>query len=57
LAALGAGAFANWRAVQLPRLLNVLPWRRMIELAMRPPRRAADGIGLPHYGALVREGG
>ena len=54
----GTTRFANWRAVQLLRLLNVLPWRRrMIELAMRPLRRAADGIELPHYGALVREGG
>jgi 2-polyprenyl-6-methoxyphenol hydroxylase-like FAD-dependent oxidoreductase len=54
----GTTRFANWRAVQPRRLLNVLPWRRrMIELAMRPPRRAADGIELPHYGALVREGG
>jgi hypothetical protein len=29
----------------------------MIELAMRRLRRAADGIELRHYGALLRETG
>jgi 2-polyprenyl-6-methoxyphenol hydroxylase-like FAD-dependent oxidoreductase len=50
--------FANWRAIQLLRLLNVLPGRRrVIELAMRPLRRAADGIVLPDYAALVGQPG
>ena len=50
--------FANWRAIQLLRLLKAMPWRRkMIELAMRRLRRAADGIELPYYGALLRETG